>query len=245
VTRGRSRSVVASLALAVLFALAGADAARAQGAEGRRYTPGAFDAVVISGSATVRLVQGREDSVFVEGDDEAQGAVSLDVEDGVLRVRPGGAWKFWRSKQLQMTITARDLRQLQISGAADVAAAEALRVRQLAVRISGAGSVRLDKLKAERLEFTVSGLGSGQMAGVVDELVVRISGRGSYLGENLASQQATLVVSGAGDVKVWATKELTASVSGVASVDFWGPARVTRSSSGLTTWNERGDKRVP
>ena len=97
-------SLLARLCLVALLALA--SAARAQGVEGRRYVPGPFDTLVISGSATFKLVQGGEDSVFIEGDEDAQGAARLDVEDGVLRVRPSGAWKFWRSKQLMITVTA-------------------------------------------------------------------------------------------------------------------------------------------
>ena len=112
------------------------------------------------------------------------------------------------------------------------------------MRISGAGSVRFDKIKADKLEVSISGVGSAQVAGSAETLQVRISGRGNYHGENLASKWATLSVSGAGDVKLWATKELTASVSGVASVDFWGGATVKRNDSGLTTWNDRGDKRA-
>jgi hypothetical protein len=238
----RSRCVAAVLALATWLVLAAP--AAAQGVGGRKYAPGSFDTLVLNGTATVRLVQGPEDSVFIEGDDETQGAVDLDLDGGVLRIRPSGSWKFWRSKQAQIVVTARELRRLEIKGAADVVASEPLRLKQLQVRISGAGSVRFDKLKADKLEFNVSGSGTGQLAGAVDELVVRISGRGVYLGENLVSQSATLSVSGAGEVRVWATKELTANVSGVATIDFWGNARVTRSSSGLTTWNDRGDKRA-
>ena len=169
--------------------------AAAQGAEGRRYAPGAFDAVVISGTATVRLVQGSEDSVFVEGDDEAQQAISLDLDGPTLRVRPSGAWKFWRSKQQQIVVTARDLKRLEISGAADVVAPESLQLKQFLVRISGAGTVRFDKLKVGSLDFNVSGYGSGVMAGSADELAVRISGRGAYLGENLLTQVASVNVS--------------------------------------------------
>lgn len=237
-----ARFLAASFSLAVLLVLA--TAARAQGVEGRKYAPGAFDALVITGSATFKLVQGGEDSVFVEGDDEAQGAVRLDVEDGVLRVRPSGAWKFWRSKHALITVTARELKRIEISGAADVVAAEPLKLKQLQVRLSGAGSVRLDKVQTDRLDVSISGLGNAQAAGSADNLEVRISGRGAYLGENLATKWAQLSVSGAGDVKVWATKELTATVSGVASVDFWGSAMVKRTNSGITTWNDRGDKRV-
>ena len=239
----RAASLVARICLAALLALA--SAARAQGVEGRKYVPGPFDTLVITGSAAFKLVQGGEDSVFVEGDEEAQDAARLDVEDGVLRVRPAGAWKFWRSKQLMITVTARELKRIEIRGAADVVAAEPLTVKEIQVRISGAGSVRLDKVKAEKLEVNIAGIGSAQAAGSADTLQVRISGRGAYLGENLASKWATLSVSGAGDVKVWATKELTASVSGVANVDFWGGATVTRNNSGITHWNDRGDKRAP
>ena len=238
----RSRCVAAALAFASCLALAAP--AAAQGADGKRYALGPFDTVVLNGTATVRLAQGADDSVFIEGDDETQDAVDLDLDGGVLRIRPSGSWKFWRSKQIQIVVTARDLRRVEIKGAADVVASEPLRLKQLVVRISGAGSVRFDKLKADKLEFNVSGSGTGQLAGAVDDLVVRISGRGVYLGENLVSQTANLSVSGAGEVKVWATRELTAHVSGVATIDFWGNAKVTRSNSGLTTWNDRGDKRA-
>ncbi len=217
--------------------------ASAQGVEGRRYVPGPFDAVVISGSAAVRLVQGSDDSVVVEGDDDAQGAVSLDLDGTTLRVNPSGAWKFWRSQQQQIVITTRELKRIEISGAGDVVAPESMQLRQLQVRIAGAGNVRFDKLKVGRLDFTISGSGTGTMAGSAEQLAIRISGRGAYLGENLVSQVASVAVSGAGDVKVWAMKELSASVSGVATVDFWGSAAVQRSSSGLTTWNDHGPKR--
>ena len=238
----RAGSFAARLCLVALLLLV--TGARAQGVEGRRYAPGPFDTLVITGSATFKLVQGGEDSVFIEGDEEAQGAARLDVEGGVLRVRPSGAWKFWRSKQLLITVTARELKRIEISGAADVVAADSLTPKQLQVRISGAGSVRFDKLKADKLEVNITGVGNALVAGSADTLQVRISGRGAYLGENLASKWATLSVSGAGDVKVWATKEITASVSGVANVDFWGAATVKRSDSGITTWNDRGDKRA-
>ncbi|MEO8835761.1 MAG: head GIN domain-containing protein [Caldimonas sp.] len=217
--------------------------AAAQNAEGRRHAPGPFDTVVMSGSATIKLLQGNEDSVFVEGDDDAQQAVSLDLEGRTLRVSPSGAWKFWRGKPQQIVVTARDLKRIEISGAGDVIAPEAMQMRELQVRISGAGSVRLDKLKVGALDFSVSGSGTGTMAGSADELRVRISGRGTYLGENLAAQTAKVTVSGAGEVKVWATKELTATVSGVATVDFWGSAAVHRTNSGLMTWNQHGPKR--
>ena len=63
----RARSIARLLCLA--GAIAFAPIAGAQGVEGRRYALGPFEALSISGSATFKLVQGSEDSVFVEGDE--------------------------------------------------------------------------------------------------------------------------------------------------------------------------------
>ncbi len=232
----------ARLCLAALLSLA--TGAHAQGVEGRRYAPGPFDTLVISGSATFKLVQGGEDSVFIEGDEEAQGAARLDVDDGVLRVRPSGAWKFWRSKQLMITVTARELKRIEISGAADVVAAEPLTLKQFQVRISGAGSVRLDKIKADKLEVSISGVGSARAAGSAETLQVRISGRGNYHGENLASKFATLSVSGAGDVKSGRPRSSPRRCRASPTSTSGAARRSSRNDSGLTTWNDRGDKRA-
>jgi hypothetical protein len=77
----RCRTVAAWLSLAI--SLVPAAPASAQGVDGKKYALGSFDTVVFSGTAGVRLVQGAEDSVFIEGDAETQEAVDLAVDGGV------------------------------------------------------------------------------------------------------------------------------------------------------------------
>lgn len=211
---------------------------------GRTYTPGPFDSVEISGSAAVRFAQGRSDEVVVEGDDEAQKSVALEVRDGVLYVRPSGGWKFWNARRLQLAITSRELRRVAISGAADFVAPAAVTAGKLEVQISGAGLARFDKLRCETLAFHVSGAGDGQMAGSAGTLAISVSGRGEFRGENLAAERASVQVSGIGDVKVWVTQALQVSVSGVGTVDYWGSPQVVRRSSGIARINERGPRPV-
>jgi len=230
------RALLAALAL---FGGAPASAQTAQ-PEGRTYTPGKFDSIEISGSATVRFVQGAVDQVFVEGDEGAQRAVMLDVRNGTLQINSSGAWKFWDARRLRIEVTARDLARVAISGAADLAAAGPVRSERLALVISGAGSVRFDRLDAETLNFEVSGSGNGQVAGAVRELVLRISGRSEFRGEALKAERARLTINGVGDVKVWAVQELDISVAGIGKVDYWGAPAVRRHTSGAATINERG-----
>ena len=206
---------------------------------------GGFDSIEISGAAIVRFTQGAAEQARVEGDDDARKAVDLEVRNGVLHIRPGGGWKFWNAQRARIDITARELRRVTISGAADFSAMQPVRCEKLDVSISGSGLARFDKLQADSLRFRVSGAGDGQIAGSVNELEITVSGRGEFRGENLSSQRAKVVVNGIGEVRVWATEWLGVNVSGVGTVDYWGTPLVERRSSGVAKINERGPKPPP
>jgi hypothetical protein len=210
-----------------------------------RAQAGGFDSVEISGAAIVQFTQGATEQVRIEGDEDAQKAVELEVRDGVLHIRPNGGWKFWSAQRPRIVITARDLRRVAISGAADFSATQRVQCDKLDVSISGSGLARFDKLLAESLRFKVSGAGDGQFAGSVNELEITVSGRGEFRGENLSSQRAKVVVTGIGEVRVWATQWLGVNVSGVGTVDYWGAPLVERRSSGVAKINERGPKPLP
>ncbi len=227
---------------ALLPVLLGAGSAHAQVGAVRVYTPGAFDELEIQGSAEVRFAQGDTDQVVVEGDDELQREVKLDLRNGRLNIRQSGTWKFWNNHRLQLSVTARDLKRLSISGAADVLATQPVKLGKLAVDISGAGLARFDRLQAGELRFTVSGAGDGQFSGSVDQLSVHVSGKSDFRGEQLQAQSGRVSVSGLGDVKVWVEKDLSISISGIGTVDYWGTPMVKRHSSGFATVNARGAK---
>jgi len=237
---------LATIAIAIgTAALLLAPPLHAQAPEGRLYTPGAFDAIEISGAADVRFQQGANDQVFIEGGDEAQQRVELRVRNNVLSIDSGGGWKFWNANRLQVVVTARQLARLTISGAASVQAPAPVRAGRLGISISGAGVARFDQLTADHLVFSVSGSGDADVAGQVRELGVSIAGRSDFRGENLASRRARVSIAGVGDVKVWAIEDLTLSVSGVGRIEYWGSAQVRRSTSGAATVVDRGPKPAP
>ena len=81
----KRRAALAIALLALLPAIAFAQPAP----EGRQYHPGAFDAIEISGAAAVRFTQGPEDQVFIEGDDEVQKSVTVEVAAPPESGKPG------------------------------------------------------------------------------------------------------------------------------------------------------------
>jgi hypothetical protein len=230
------------LAVALAAPLLLAPASQAQTNTVRAISPGSFDAIDISGSAVVRFEQGPRDEVLYEGDDTAQDAPELEVRNGTLLLHQGGAWKFWNARKLHLLVKARALRRVSIAGAADFHAPTPVKTDTLAIDISGAGSARFDQLKADQLNFTVSGAGDGQMAGAVGMVNVQISGKSRFAGGRLASERAQVTINGVGSVEVWAASHLDVSISGVGSVDYWGSPVVRRTVAGRGEINERGKR---
>jgi hypothetical protein len=225
-----------------LLALA-AGSALAQSPEGRLYTPGAFDRLDLDGSARVTLTQGDKDQVFIAGDADAQKSAQVRLVGSRLEIHPSGGWKFWNNERLQIDVQVRQLSQLTLSGNSDVQALGPFKGDQLVVTISGAGSVRFDRLDMDRLKFSISGAGDGELAGKVSDLSLSVSGKGKLLAEQLRAGTASVSISGVGNARVWVTEALRVGISGVGSVDYWGQPEVKRSVSGLGSVNALGDKR--
>ena len=193
----------------------------------------------------MRFTQGPVDQVTIEGGDDTQKSIDMEVQGGKLSIHSAGAWKFWRSRQLQLSVSARQLRRVVMSGAGSFNAPAAVTAEQLSVTISGSGSVRFDRLNAETLKFAISGAGDGTVSGQVHELGISIAGKGKFDGEQLVSERAKVAISGVGDVLVWSTRELTIAVAGAGSVGYWGSPQVKRSVSGSADITHRGDKSAP
>jgi hypothetical protein len=238
-----SRALAASRFVSVFALAIAASAAFAQAPEGKVYTLGPFDRLEVDGTARITLTQGERDQVFVAGDAAVQRGVEVQVTNHRLHIQSGGGWKFWNSDRLQIEVQVRQLSQLVLSGNGDVMAAGPFRSDQLAVSISGAGSVRFDRLTAGRLKFDISGAGDAQLAGQVNELALSVSGKGKLLAEQLRAGSASVSISGVGNANVWVTDTLKVSISGVGTVDYWGQPEVRRSVSGLGSVNALGDKR--
>lgn len=232
----------AAAVAAILVTAAGGAAAQPPG---KRYDPGAFTGVELSGSAQVRFEQGEDDHVVVFGDAAVQDALVIEVRNGTLQVHQSGNWKFWDAGKLQMTVVARELRRVSISGASEFVANGPVRSPRLEVQLSGAGRLRFDDLVTDRLRFGVSGAGDGRFAGRAGELRIDVSGRGDFLGGRLQSTRAEVRVSGIGNVRVWATDTLRVGVSGIGTVDYWGSPNVDRSVSGMATLKARGPGPAP
>jgi hypothetical protein len=236
----RRAALAGGLMLAVGLALAGPPA---PADEGKLYTPGPFDRVEIDGSGQVRLVQGERDEVFVSGDERMQEGVQVDRSGNRLHVSLPGAWKFWNNGKAQVEIRLRNVSRITMSGAADLYAPGVVRSPQLSIDIAGAGLTHFDDLRADKLGFTISGSGEGQLAGRVEEMRLSVSGRGKVTAGQLQVGNAHVSISGVGNADLWVTDNLRVDISGAGHVTYTGQPKIRQSISGLGSVDAVAERR--
>jgi hypothetical protein len=179
-----------------------------------------FDSVSLSGSGDVIVIQGGEESLIIETDDNIMKHITSEVRDGTLHLGVEERTNILPTR-LVFTVGLKDL---------------------TALSLSGSGSFTADEVETDRLEISVSGSGELELEGEATSQDVDISGSGKYKAGNLLSENVDVAVSGSGDVTVWATDSLDVSVSGSGSVEYYGTPTISSSSSGSGQISSLGEK---
>ncbi len=190
-----------------------------------------FEGVSVSGAGKLVLVQGSEESVTIEADDNFLPLIESDIAGGRLSLGPKNV-NLRSSHTIRYTVKCRNLNAIHLSGSVDAEAAE-LRAGKLEASISGSGNITIPKLEADEVRLRISGSGDVTFAGKAASQDVGISGSGHYEAGNLASQHALLHIAGAGEVTVWVQESLDSWISGSGDVKYYGsPRKVSNNVSG-------------
>ncbi|MFN8493711.1 MAG: head GIN domain-containing protein [Caldilineaceae bacterium] len=203
-----------------------------------------FNGVTLSGSGELTILQGDDEALTIEAEDNIMPHISSDVRNGVLLL--GFVHKAWfqvlePTQSIKFTLTVKELTHLTLSGSGSVTAAQ-LTTDQLAAAISGAGDVAINQLRANHLTAAISGSGSANLAGKVVDQTVDISGNGQYQADNLESQTAKVTISGAGEMTLWVQKQLDADISGSGAVRYYGDPQTNTHSAGSGSFKRLGNK---
>jgi hypothetical protein len=171
-----------------------------------------FTAISVSGSANLEIEQTGEESLEITVDDNLLPLFTTEVRDGTLFIGVAGGKRLsWNGNGPRIKVTVRDLRKLNVSGAA---------------------SVKATKLDVDSLSISISGAGSARITGRANDLSFTVSGAGSLDAIDLQAKRATIIVSGAADVAVNASDELDARVSGAGNIWYVGSPKLQSRISG-------------
>lgn len=189
-----------------------------------------FDRVSVMGSGELTLVQGDDEGLTIEADDNLLPVIVSEVRGGHLKIGPENV-NVRPSSPIRYQLRFKDLTELHLSGSVR-AEADAIKTDRLALHISGSGRVQVPKLEAGTLSTHISGSGSATAAGQVGRQEIRISGSGNHHAPELQSHRADVHISGSGDASLWVDEILAAHISGSGRVEYRGSPRIESHISG-------------
>jgi hypothetical protein len=107
-----------------------------------------------------------------------------------------------------------------------------------AFNAEGAGEIKLNNVRGERLDVSYRGAGSMAINGQVKVFKMTAEGVGEVDTKALLANEVEIRFQGVGDVKVYAKDRLDARVQGLGSLSYYGnPRIVNKSVAGLGSVN--------
>jgi hypothetical protein len=203
-----------------------------------------FDRVILGGIGELTLIQGEEENLEIEAEDNILPQITTEVRDGTLTISFDDAeWEEFiqPNEPIRYTLRMIDVTGLTISGAATLEA-DALESSSLALGLSGGGAIRVNALTASEIAVDISGVGHIALAGQVGAQSIDLSGGGAYQAAHLESNRASVDVSGLGTATLWVNDTLDVVISGGGDVNYYGDPAVTSNISGLGGVDRLGDR---
>ena len=193
---------------------------------------GEFKKVELAGSGDLTLVAGDAPGLTVEVDDNLVEWLDCRADGETLHLgwKPNTNIRTTKTPKFQVRYT--ELSAVSLSGSGTIKA-DKLSADKLTIGVSGSGQTTLSDLKVGTLTFKLSGSGTLTATGTADAFEATISGSGDVAAKELKAKRVKVSIAGSGDAKVWATDKLDASVSGSGTVTYKGnPADVSTGGSG-------------
>ncbi len=177
----------------------------------RNVTP--FKGINVHGPVSLTVEAGKAYSLKVIGDPRFIDRVTSEVVNGELRLHMKESSRTSIESSDRIVVTLPELQTF---------------------RGEGAGVMRLNKLRGERLDVNYRGAGRLAIDGQVRELRLRAQGVGEVDTKDLITQAADVSFEGIGSVSVHAKDTLNAKVQGMGNLTYYGnPRIVNKSVSGI------------
>jgi hypothetical protein len=172
-----------------------------------------FKSISVRGPISVTVEAGRTQSLTVRGNDRFVQGLASEVVNGELRVHMRDKSVSTNKMDQRIIITMPELR---------------------AFSAEGAGEIKLDNIRGERLDVNYRGAGSMGITGRVKSFRMKAEGVGEVNTKALIANDVDIDFQGIGDVQIYAKDKLDVAVQGMGSVKYFGrPRTVNKSVAGL------------
>lgn len=191
-----------------------------------------FSGIEVKGAYVVHLLQGDNESVCVEIDDNLQQYVEIINVGNKLVLSNNNKVDFRNPTKNNVYITLKDIDLLSVSGVCMFVPDNSLSLNNLSVNISGVVSGNLD-LHCNELSVNVNGVANIELNGKAVKFDVIKNGVGNINALNLEAGMVSVRNTGVGNLSVNAMQELSMRNAGVGAIKYAGDAKIVSLSSNI------------
>ncbi len=210
-----------------------------------------FHSIIAQSDFEIRIEQGTEQLVEVDGQQNIINDITTEVSDGIWLISLTG--NCYNNLNIVIRITIPTVKSIESAGVDRVILNSFDSLDQLSILVSGAGRFfqsgvlnLSDQLtvqstgsgeitanfNSERVEVMISGSENVNLSGTTNSQTVDMPGAGSYFAFGLASNSCTIDNTGAGNAEVSVEDELVVKISGSGNVSYKGDPMITSTVTG-------------
>jgi hypothetical protein len=194
----------------------------------------AFSGISLAFSGDVFVTQGAIQKVVIEAEKSTLEIIKTEINGNrlVLNTKDG----HWRNLgEIKVYITVPEISSLTVSGSGDLICEGSINSRELELRVSGSGTIKMNRLEAQEVDAEITGSGDIFISGTgtnVHEMDAHITGSGNLETESLPVSEAVIHITGSGSALVNVIKELETNITGSGSVMYKGNPMVNANTTG-------------
>lgn len=186
-----------------------------------------FSELYVDGVFNIYLLQGDQEKVEVETDENLQDVVTVINKGKELKIKTKDDINIKHSTKNNIYITITNINKLEINSVGRTECKNELKVDRLSLEVNSVGKT-LMKLDCIQLNAEINAVGSLILEGKAKSANIEHTGVGSMSAYGFNVAYLSLQHSGIGSVEAYATKELSISSDGIGSVRYKGAAEVTK-----------------
>lgn len=186
-----------------------------------------FSQLNVSGVFNVILAQGSKEAVKIEAEDNLQELVQVNGEGSTLTVSMKKDVSIKHSKKMNVYITFKQLKGLDLKTVGNVTSTGTLNFDDLQFNNKSVGNVSL-KLSARSVNLENKSVGNLDLEGKADNAVIKNKSVGNFNAAGFVVQTMDIDNNGIGNAEVNAEKNLKLKSSGLGKVKNKGAGSVTK-----------------
>lgn len=189
-----------------------------------------FEQVSLKGSFDIILIDGKEGTLTIEGEENIIPYITTEVNNGRLKIDVKKNTNLRITRKLVITIPFEQIESASIGGSGSITSKKTIIGDELSFSIGGSGNIKAP-VDAKHVKTSIGGSGNIELSGTTNTMKCQVSGSGNVRAYELSVDDLKANIAGSGDIRASVNQKIKANVAGSGSVYYKGNPKYVDTNS--------------